>query len=202
MSREYFAAYHSLLQSLTPFGDAECGRLFKAALKYSATGEEEEFRGNERFIWPTIKAMIDRDKAAYEDKCRINRANGQKGVTAPDRPRPVANAPQEKEKEKGEEKEEEKEKVPKGTNKTRAFIPPTLDEVIAYCRERNSTVDPRRFFDYFTAGGWVDGQGQPVRNWKQKLITWEGRKQGGHTGTVPTGNPGRDWGDIKGIPLD
>jgi len=199
MSREYFAAYHSLIQSLTPFGDAECGRLFRAALKYSATGEEEEFRGNERFLWPTIKAMIDRDKEAYEAKCRTNRENGQKGATAPDRHRPVANAPQEKEKGEEKEKEKEKEKVLKGT---KAFVPPTLDEVAAYCRERNSSVDPKRFYDYFTAGKWVDGKGQPVRNWKQKLITWEGRTDRGPVSNVPTGNPGRDWGDIKGVPLD
>lgn len=202
MSREYFAAYHSLMQSLTPFGDAECGRLFRAALKYSATGEEEEFRGNERFIWPTIKTMIDRDKEAYEAKCRTNRENGRKGAIATERPRPVANAPQEKEKEKekGEEKEEDKEEAPKGAKKK--FVPPTLDEVIAYCRERNSPVDPRRFYDYFNEGGWVDGQGQPVRNWKQKLITWEGRKRDGHISITTARNSARDWGDLQGIPLD
>lgn len=79
MAREYFCAYHSLIESLTPYGDAECGRLFRAALVYSATGNEEEFRGNERYIWPTIKLMIDRDKAAYDAKCEQNRANASGG---------------------------------------------------------------------------------------------------------------------------
>lgn len=50
---------------------------------------------------------------------------------------------------------------------------PTLEEVEAYARERNSPVDPRQFFEYFEAGGWKDSKGNPVRNWKQKLITWE-----------------------------
>ena len=54
-----------------------------------------------------------------------------------------------------------------------AFTPPTLEEVIAYCKERNSPVDPKQFFDYFNEGGWVDSKGQKVRNWKQKLLTWE-----------------------------
>lgn len=79
MAREYFCAYHSFLEILTPYGDAECGRLFRAALIYSATGEEEEFRGNERFIWPTLKAQIDRDKKSYADSCSQNRENGAKG---------------------------------------------------------------------------------------------------------------------------
>ena len=57
------------------------------------------------------------------------------------------------------------------------FVPPTLEEVRAYVKDRNSSVDPQKFFDYFSAGNWIDSKGQPVRNWKQKLITWEGRQQ-------------------------
>ena len=53
------------------------------------------------------------------------------------------------------------------------FAPPTLEEVTEYCRERNSPVDPRKFWEYFNAGGWKDSKGNPVRNWKQKLLTWE-----------------------------
>ena len=61
---------------------------------------------------------------------------------------------------------------PKGDTRTRVR-PPTLEEVEAYCKERNSSVDPRQFWEYFEAGGWKDSKGNPVRNWKQKLITWE-----------------------------
>jgi len=53
------------------------------------------------------------------------------------------------------------------------FIPPTLEEVEAYCKERNNKVNPKSFFDYFTTGGWKDSKGNPVKNWKQKIITWE-----------------------------
>lgn len=53
------------------------------------------------------------------------------------------------------------------------FTPPTLDEVAAYCKERDSSVDPKKFFDYFDTGGWIDSKGNHVKNWKQKLITWE-----------------------------
>ena len=53
------------------------------------------------------------------------------------------------------------------------FVPPTLDEVRDYCAERSSPVDPVQFFEYFSEGNWKDSKGNPVRNWKQKLITWE-----------------------------
>ena len=53
------------------------------------------------------------------------------------------------------------------------FIPPTLEEVQEYVRERNSVVDAKHFYDYFSVGNWKDSKGSPVKNWKQKIITWE-----------------------------
>lgn len=53
------------------------------------------------------------------------------------------------------------------------FVPPTFEEVQAYCQERNNKVDAKAFYDYYTEGGWKDAKGKPVRNWKQKVITWE-----------------------------
>lgn len=53
------------------------------------------------------------------------------------------------------------------------FVPPTLEEVEAYCKERNNSVDAKKFYDYFTASDWVDSKGKKVVSWKQKVITWE-----------------------------
>lgn len=50
---------------------------------------------------------------------------------------------------------------------------PTLEEITAYCKERNNSIDPKRFLDYFMSSGWVDSKGNKVRSWKQKIITWE-----------------------------
>ena len=64
--------------------------------------------------------------------------------------------------------------IPKQSNtKRRNFVPPTLADIEDYCMERNNHVDPKKFYDYFSASGWIDGKGNPVRNWKQKVITWE-----------------------------
>ena len=59
--------------------------------------------------------------------------------------------------------------------KEKEFNPPTLEDVIAYCQERNNSVDAKRFFDYYNANDWKDSKGNQVRNWKQKLITWENK---------------------------
>ena len=68
---------------------------------------------------------------------------------------------------KKEREEESEEKKPK------QFVPPTLEEVREYCFSRKSGVDPVHFWDYFNTGDWKDSEGKPVRNWKQKLLTWE-----------------------------
>ena len=60
-----------------------------------------------------------------------------------------------------------------GERTQKKFVPPTLEEVAQYCRERNSSVDPRKFWEYFDTGKWIDSEGKPVKNWKQKLLTWE-----------------------------
>ena len=58
-------------------------------------------------------------------------------------------------------------------NKRKPFTPPTLEEVKAYISEKELAVDAQRFFDYYEAGKWHDGSGKPVKNWKQKCITWD-----------------------------
>lgn len=92
------------------------------------------------------------------------------------------------------EKEEEKDITPKPPKRGKGvFVPPTLEEVEAYCKSRNSTVDPKQFWEYFDAGDWIDSKGQKVRSWKQKLITWEkggygsagASKQSGTSGSTP-----------------
>lgn len=67
---------------------------------------------------------------------------------------------------------------PKRTRKRSEFIPPTLEEVIAYCEERNNNVDPKRFYDYFDTSDWYDSKGNKVKSWKQKIITWESNNGG------------------------
>lgn len=56
------------------------------------------------------------------------------------------------------------------------FTPPTLDEVNDYVLEKKLHVSSKKFWEYYDAGAWKDANGNPVRNWKQKLLTWESRE--------------------------
>ena len=52
------------------------------------------------------------------------------------------------------------------------FVPPTLEEVKKYVEDKKLKVNPNEFYDYFTEGKWIDSKGKAVRNWKQKILTW------------------------------
>ena len=71
------------------------------------------------------------------------------------------------------EKKENNIKEKKIQKNNKNFIPPTKDEVIEYAKFRNRLDIADRFYDYFSAGNWIDSKGQKVKNWKQKFITWE-----------------------------
>lgn len=72
--------------------------------------------------------------------------------------------------------EKNREEKNKRNIKEKIFIPPTLEEVKAYVAEKNLQVNPEKFFNYFDVGNWVDSKGNKVRNWKQKLLTWESKQ--------------------------
>ena len=77
---------------------------------------------------------------------------------------------------KGQQEKKERKKEINNINNSVAknkFCPPTVDEVKAYCLERKNNVDPERFVDYYSANGWVQGKGKPIKDWKACVRTWE-----------------------------
>ena len=54
------------------------------------------------------------------------------------------------------------------------FTPPKLEEVEAYCRERQNGIDASKFIDYYESVGWKVGK-QPMKDWKAAVRTWERR---------------------------
>lgn len=52
------------------------------------------------------------------------------------------------------------------------FVPPTEDEVRAYCLERSNNVDASRWHAHYTANGWRVGK-NPMKNWQAAVRTWE-----------------------------
>lgn len=55
--------------------------------------------------------------------------------------------------------------------------PPTLEEVRQYCEQRKNNIDPDKFFEYYNLSKWIDSKGNKVKNWKQRIISWEGNSR-------------------------
>lgn len=116
MNLVYIKVFLDWRDAIEPLGYAERGRLLTALLDYARTGEAQELDGNERFIFPMMKASLDRDNEALKELSSKRSSSGKLGG----RPRKAekaneSNDNQKKqmvflESKKSKEKEEEKEK--------------------------------------------------------------------------------------------
>lgn len=61
--------------------------------------------------------------------------------------------------------------------KTKHFIPPSVEEVEQYCLERSNNIDAQSFIDFYESKGWMIGKNK-MKDWKAAVRTWErSRKQ-------------------------
>ena len=71
-------------------------------------------------------------------------------------------------------KEIEKEIDKEKKQTAKRFTPPTVEEVRAYCEERQNNIDPEQFIDFYTSKGWKVGK-ETMKDWKACIRTWERR---------------------------
>lgn len=178
---DYLKVWTNFREVMEPLNFEEKGRLFESMLIYAESGQEpESLEGNERFVWPTAKRDIDMAVQFRETK----RQNGSKGG------RPKTKENQEEPNETKENKEEPNETLKKRKEKKgketkgnsssinivplKRFVPPTVEEIKAYCDERGSYwIDPEHFVDYYEARGWILSNGKKMVDWKATVRTWE-----------------------------
>lgn len=189
MARNYAALPYEYLEEMEALNDEEFGRLMRALLLYSATGEPMRLTGNERFYAKRIMAQEGRFRDSYDEISSARSEAGKAGAAArwangkngkgkfANGKNGKAIAANGKNGNTETDTYTETNTLPsidgKRDSARKRFTPPTLEEVIEYARERGSTVDPKQFWEYYNAGGWKDAKGNPVRNWKQKFLTWE-----------------------------
>lgn len=52
----------------------------------------------------------------------------------------------------------------------------SLDEVREFFREKGTAISPDEFWAYYEANGWRQSNGNPIKNWRACLTTWEARE--------------------------
>ncbi len=73
-----------------------------------------------------------------------------------------------KDKDKNQDQDKDKDK-----SKDRRFRPPTIHEVSQYCIERQNGIDAEQFVDHYIAREWKFKTGQPMKDWRAAVRTWE-----------------------------
>ena len=149
-----------------PFVTAICTYVFE--------GESKSLTGQASASFLLVKPVL--------DKASKKAANGKRGGSKPkaNRKQTESNIEGEIEVEGEVEREKESENdsytPPTPSSRGKRFSPPTVDEVRAYCQERNNGVDPESFVAFYASKGWKIGQ-SPMKDWKQAVITWEKRRK-------------------------
>lgn len=80
--RNYAAVPHEYLDEMEELTDEEFGRLVRALLRYSMTGEESDLPGSERYFW---RRVVNRElglQQHYEDLSAARSEAGKRGAAA------------------------------------------------------------------------------------------------------------------------
>ena len=192
MARNYAALPYDYLEEMEALNDAEFGRLTRALLAYSMTGEKIALCGNERFYAKRVMAQEDRFKASYEDVSTARREAGKAGAAArwqngkgifangkdsTSIPAKGKNGNTETN------TETETDTLPSddGKRDTRAarFTPQTIDDVAAYVSEKGYHVNAERFVSFYQQKGWMVGKNR-MKDWKAAVRNWETRWKDDH----------------------
>ena len=216
--REAFFVHHDFGKTCLIMTDEQLGKLMRAQIIYSTTGNEPE--KDDPFVWAMFQSWRQRDdydKKQYLAKCERNMERGLKGgrpkksnstdesVSVQSKPEAFKVNPQVLLETTTEGKPAAKSEAPKKVVKAR-FVKPTVAEVDAYCEEMRShgktgyDFTGEAFIDHYDTIGWVYGKAKkPVVDWKACCRTWAryGNEKASATKSKPDMNVGIRIGDTK-----
>lgn len=185
MAKSYIPIFLDWLESTEELTAAEKGRLVDALVEYARGGSWKEYiKGNERYLVKELILKIDRFNEFSQKQAEAGRRGGLAKASKAWQPLAMLDSATEdsstsylnnniKDNIKDNINIIYEETLSKEREKKR-FVPPSLDEVTAYCTERNNSIDPEGFIDFYTSNGWKVGK-NPMKDWKAAVRSWEQR---------------------------
>lgn len=188
--------YFDIRPCLKRLSIEEKGLLFEAILDYAEHGTEPNFDGGLGVAWDFIKPGVDRDSDRYRNQvlqkqyaayvreakkkntrpasfedwrrtpdtecCRVISGDIERYPTTTPTTTTATTPTIES-------------KTDKSPHRYR-FLPPTVEEVSAYCTEKGYKIDPDRFVDYYTSNGWMVGRNK-MKDWRAAVRSWSRKEQ-------------------------
>lgn len=169
MDKKHFSFFESYYRSFKGLPPKVIGEIILAMGALYFEDEEVELKGLSGSVYELIKPVLESSKKKAENGAKGGSKTKAKGKQSESKTKASdKQTPSDKDKDKDKDKDINiKEGKPK-------FIPPTVEEVKEYCRERGNSVDAETFVDFYTAKGWKVGN-NPMKDWKACVRTWEKR---------------------------
>ena len=162
---QYYETFEIVIEKIKDIEEREWLR--KVIIQYGLHGIEPESFNSEalEIAWTVCKDLIDQQHHRRE----VNAANraGKKAEPAINEEN-SAIEPQPEEKP-AQEIQPEK---PKRKN----FVKPTVEEIAAYCKEKNYNVNAQQFFNYYESNGWKVGR-NAMKSWQAAVQNWNTRNK-------------------------
>ena len=196
--KKSFILHADLLNKVSVLNDEQMGKLFRAILIYSNTGEVIEMDQVVEMAFMFVKGSLDHNSEMYERRCKsIAEARERRKQKSQidinmesDRNHTDINMKSSRyqtdiNSDTDTVTDTDKDKRIKRESKKREsrFQRPTLPEIQDYVFEKALNVDPERFFDYYESNGWRVGR-NPMKDWKAALRNWSSKDSKKNTNTT------------------
>lgn len=169
--------YGDWLEQLEAMSDESAAELIKAIAAFVLRREEHEIKSEAArisFIYMKRRILIDTEKyiGVTEKRRKAAEKRWETKQTDANGMQMDANGMQmDTEQVQDQEQEQVQDRVIK---KSRAFRPPSLQDVRDYCIERKNNVDPEQWYAFYESKGWMIGKNK-MNDWKAAVRTWEKR---------------------------
>ena len=154
--------------------DEQAGKLIKAIYAHEM-GEEYELDNILDLVITPFLSSLERNKEKYEKRVETNKKNIAKRWNT-NNTNGIDAIPNDTNDTNGNDSDSVNENVnendKKENIKRKTFCKPTIEEVKAYCKERNNSVDAEKFCDFYESKGWKVGK-ESMKDWKASVRTWE-----------------------------
>jgi len=167
--RKSFILHLDSLSILTELSSDEAGELFKA-IYYYQIGEVYDLPTNLRLLFIQFKNQFERDNVKYHEVVNKRSEAGKAGANKRWQMLSDDNKSKQK-KAKIADSVNDNDSVNDSNNKNNT-IPPLLNDVLAYCMQRNNGVDINKWFNFYESKGWLVGKTK-MKDWQASIRTWE-----------------------------
>lgn len=181
----FYASFHEAARALQSL--EERAALYEAICDYALYGTDHKLSGTAAAMFGLIRPNLDSSRRKAENRLGKKQTDNKQKTNQHQIEKKREDESKEEKESKSESKKENEYYVLGGAGgddtppadkppKTRAFVPPSVEEVRAYCLERGNGIDPQYFVDYYDSNGWMVGKTK-MKDWKATVRRWEANER-------------------------